>query len=78
MEMSEGKVHRKLRKEGPWCALKELSSIKKAFFFFFWKEQFCRPLDHELKTPFFNPRDGIKSTIMLEMAWALVHSLLGT
>lgn len=43
-----------------------------------WKELFCKPLDHEMNTPSFNPRDEIKSTIRLEMAWELVHSLWGT
>lgn len=27
-----------------------------------FKELFCRPLDHKMNTPFFNYRDGIKST----------------
>lgn len=31
-----------------------------------------------MKTPSFNPRDEIKSTIMLEMVWELVPSLCGT
>lgn len=31
MEMSEGEVQGKPRKEGPWCALKELQNIKEAF-----------------------------------------------
>lgn len=46
------------RKRDPGVHLNNYKASKKHLF----KELFCRPPDHEMNTPFFNYRDGIKST----------------
>lgn len=45
-------------KRDPGVHLNNYKASKKRSF----KELFCGPLDHEMNTPFFGYRDGIKST----------------